>query len=62
MAGIDDATLERYRRDGVIVVAGILDDVTRQRMKQVLVDLIERARGVATHDDVYDLEPTHSAA
>ena len=31
----------------VIVVEGLLDDVTRQRMKQVLADLIERARGVA---------------
>ena len=46
-------TLERYRRDGYIVVEGLLDDVTRQRMKQVLADLIQQARGVATHDDVY---------
>ena len=62
MAGIDSATLERYRRDGVIVVEGLLDDVARQRMKQVLADLIERARDVSSHDDVYDLEPTHSSA
>src|SRR5215471_1771003 len=54
--------IERYRRDGVIVVEEMLDDVTRRRMKQVLADLIEQARGVSTHDDVYDLEPTHSAA
>ncbi len=55
-------TIERYRRDGYIVVEGLLDDVTRQRMKQVLAELIERARSVTAHDDVYDLEPTHSAA
>ncbi len=55
-------TLERYRRDGYIVVEGLLDDVTRQRMKQVLADLIQQARTVTTHDDVYDLEPTHSPA
>jgi len=30
-------------------------------MKRVLADLIEQARGVNAHDDVYDLEPTHSA-
>jgi phytanoyl-CoA hydroxylase len=53
-------TIERYRRDGFIVVEGLLDDPTRGRMKQVLAELIERARGVTTHDDVYDLEPTHS--
>ena len=62
MADIDAGAIERYRRDGVIVVEGLLDDPTRQRMKQVLAELIERARGVATHDDVYDLEPSHSAS
>ncbi len=34
-------TLERYKRDGYIVVPGLLDDATRQRMKQVLAELIE---------------------
>ena len=61
MADIDAQGLAQYRRDGFIVVEGLLDDLTRQRMKQVLGDLIESARGVSTHDDVFDLEPTHSA-
>ena len=30
-------------------------------MKQVLADLIEGARNVTAHDDIYDLEPSHSA-
>jgi ectoine hydroxylase-related dioxygenase (phytanoyl-CoA dioxygenase family) len=54
--------VERYRRDGFIVVEGLLDDATRRRMKDVLARLIGDARCVSTHDDVYDLEPTHSAA
>jgi len=61
MPGLDRDAIERYRRDGVIVVEGLLDEVTRQRMKQVLAELIERSRGVTTHDAVYDLEPAHSA-
>jgi ectoine hydroxylase-related dioxygenase (phytanoyl-CoA dioxygenase family) len=61
MADIGPDELARYRRDGVIVVEGLLDDVMRQRMKQVLADLIEKSREVSTHDDVYDLEPTHTA-
>ena len=61
MADIDPDAVARYQRDGVIVIEGLLDEVARQRMKQVLADLIERARDVRTHDDVYDLEPTHSA-
>ncbi len=60
MADIDADALARYRRDGFIVVQGLLDDVTRQRMKQVLAELIERARGVSQHDDTFDLEPSHS--
>jgi ectoine hydroxylase-related dioxygenase (phytanoyl-CoA dioxygenase family) len=61
MADIDSGAIARYRRDGVIVIEDLLDDVTRERMKQVLADLIERARAVPTHNDVYDLEPGHSA-
>jgi ectoine hydroxylase-related dioxygenase (phytanoyl-CoA dioxygenase family) len=61
MADIDAQGLTQYRRDGVIVVEGLLDDLTRQRMKQVLAELVDGARAVSTHDDVYDLEPTHSA-
>ena len=61
MPGLDRDAIERYRRDGVIVVEGLLDEVTRQRMKQVLAELMERSRGVTTHDDIYDLEPAHSA-
>jgi len=62
MSRFDHDAIERYRRDGVIVVEGLLDTVTRRRMKQVLTELIERSRTVTAHDDVYDLEPTHSAA
>ena len=62
MSVLDAAAVARYRRDGVIVVEGLLDDVTRQRMKQALAALIARAGAVSGHDDVYDLEPTHSAA
>ena len=62
MADIDAQGLAQYRRDGFIIVEGLLDDLTRQRMKQVLAELIEGARAVSAHDDVYDLEPTHSAS
>ena len=61
MADVDSDTVARYRRDGVIVIEGLLDEFARRRMKQVLADLIERARDVRAHDDVYDLEPTHCA-
>ena len=40
MTAIDSDALARYRRDGVLVIEGLLDDVTRQRMQQVLAELI----------------------
>ncbi len=57
---IDKDTIARYHRDGYIVVENLLDESTRQRMKAVLAGLVEGARKVDNHNDVYDLEPTHS--
>jgi len=34
MADIDAQRLAQYRRDGYIVVEGLLDEITRRRMKQ----------------------------
>src|SRR6185295_5592268 len=52
--------LEQYREEGCIVVEGVLDEVTRRRMKQVVAELVERSRNVTDHDNVYDLEPGHT--
>jgi phytanoyl-CoA hydroxylase len=54
--------LDQYRSEGCVVVPGVLDDPTRQRMKAVLAALVEGSRNVTAHDDVYDLEPGHTAA
>ena len=52
---------DHYEDTGAIVVPGVLDEFTRKRMKTVLANLVESSRKVETHDDVYDLEPGHSA-
>jgi len=54
------AQQDDYRETGAIVVEGVLDGVTRQIMNKVLAELVERSRGVSSHDKVYDLEPGHS--
>ncbi len=59
---INAETIARYHRDGFIIVEDLLDQATRQRMKAVLAQLVEGARTVTAHDDIYDLEPTHSTA
>lgn len=56
---IDDAAVERYRRDGFLVVHDLYSPEEVSEMRQVLAELIEGARGLETHDPVYDLEPSH---
>ena len=48
-----------YREHGYIVVPGLVDPAALAAMRRVIDGFVERARTVATHDDVYDLEPSH---
>jgi len=57
---LSKAQIEQYREEGCIVVEGVLDEVTRRRMKQVVADLVEKSRNVLEHDNVFDLEPGHT--
>jgi phytanoyl-CoA hydroxylase len=54
--------VEHYQRDGFVVVQDLLDAPMRKRMKQVLGQLVDQSRTVSSHTEVYDLEPSHSAA
>jgi phytanoyl-CoA hydroxylase len=53
--------ISQYEEDGAVVVPGVLDAATCARMKAVLAELVEGARSVSAHNDVYDLEPGHTA-
>lgn len=52
--------IEQYHDQGSIVVPGVLDEFTRERMRSVLAGLVENSRKISTHDDIYDLEPDHT--
>lgn len=55
------AQVEQYHEEGYLIVEDVVDDVTRQRMKNALAELVEKSRAVSAHDDIYDLEPGHTA-
>lgn len=59
---LTDDQLDRFRRDGVVLVENIADENTLAVMRQALAHLIEASRAVTRHDDIYDLEPDHSAS
>ena len=57
---IDSKLVRQYHETGCIVVPGLLDASSCRQMKQVLANLVEASRQVEKHNDVFDLEPTHS--
>ena len=54
--------IEAYQRDGVLLVENVADATTLATMRRALSELVARSAAVTRHDDVYDLEPDHTAA
>jgi ectoine hydroxylase-related dioxygenase (phytanoyl-CoA dioxygenase family) len=50
-----------YREHGYLVVADVLDPPTLDALRRELAQILEGARAVSAHTDVYDLEPGHRA-
>jgi len=48
-----------YREHGYLVVPGVLDAATVDALRRELDAILEGARAVTAHTDVYDLEPGH---
>jgi phytanoyl-CoA hydroxylase len=59
---LEKRDIDEYREQGALVVPGVVDEPARERMRAVLARLVDAARSVERHDDVYDLEPSHTRA
>ena len=57
---LSQTDVERYNRDGFIVVPGVLGKDEVAGLRQATDDLVEKSRTVSAHNEVYDLEPGHS--
>ena len=57
---INEKDVASYRENGYLVVQNVLDAATLARMRQSIADLVVKAAGVKTHNEIYDLEPTHT--
>ena len=57
---ITQKQLEDYRRDGYVVVDSVLAAATVEKIRSVIAGLVDKAGGVTTHNEIYDLEPTHT--
>ena len=52
--------LDRYDRDGYIVVPDVLSAAEVAELRSATDEMIEGARGVRENNDIYDLEPSHT--
>ena len=59
---ISDDDAARYRRDGFIVVPGVLSAREVADLQRVTAEFVEASRAATEHTDIFDLEPGHSAA
>ena len=56
---ISTSDVARYQEQGYLVVPGVLDPPTVAALRRELDAILEGAREVTAHTDVYDLEPGH---
>ena len=56
------AQREEYASVGAIVVPDVLSPSEVARLRAVTDEFVERARGLTAHDDVFDLEDSHTPA
>ena len=52
--------IEQYNETGAIVVPDILSADEVLRLRRVTDEFVERARGVEAHNEIYDLEDSHT--
>ena len=53
--------IETYRRDGYLVIPRLIEGEQLTELRALTDRIVAEARGVAANDDLYDLEPSHSA-
>jgi len=59
---LTDQQIETYRRDGYLVIPRLIEGEQLAELRALTDRIVAEARGVSANDDLYDLEPSHSAA
>ena len=52
--------IDEYGRVGAVVVPDVLSETEVRRLRDVTDDLVQKARGLTGHTEVYDLEDSHT--
>jgi ectoine hydroxylase-related dioxygenase (phytanoyl-CoA dioxygenase family) len=59
---LSDQQVQSYRENGYLAVPDVLSAAEVVELQRVTDELVQASRMVEAHTDVYDLEPSHSAA
>lgn len=59
---LTQAQIESYRENGFLAVEGVFSPAEMAETRAVIEELVEQSRSISEHNDIYDLEPGHSAA
>ena len=57
---LSKSQIDQYHETGAIVVSDILSTDEVLRLRRVTDEFVERARGVTAHNEIYDLEDSHT--
>ena len=58
---LSEAHVASYHRDGYVAVPDVIDPERIEALRAVTEEFVERARPVSASDDVFDLDPHHTA-
>src|SRR6266446_3295954 len=58
---LTDKQIEAYRRDGYLVIPRLIEGEQLAELRALTDRIVAEARGVSANDELYDLEPSHSA-
>ena len=59
---LSDRQIEDYRRDGYLVIPRLIEGEQLAELRALTDRIVAEASGVSANDELYDLEPSHSAA
>jgi ectoine hydroxylase-related dioxygenase (phytanoyl-CoA dioxygenase family) len=59
---LTDEQVTTYRREGYLAVPGVIDGERVVELRRVTEEFVARSRRVARSDEVFDLDPRHTAA
>ena len=58
---LTDSQIQAYRQDGYLVIPRLIEGEQLAQLRALTDTIVAEARGVAANDELYDLEPSHSA-